>query len=111
MFGLLSLKGVRNQLEGKQLELMRVIEFPKNREIKQKTLKDKQKVAELLIDFLTDEECDFHIVISRKSAEKLFEMDGYKGDKVILTSNHKEAKQILPELKKGIFYLLTGDEF
>lgn len=93
-----------------QLQLMKVIEFPKNKDTELKLLKDKQESARKMIDFITDFKKDFHVVLSRSAAEELFEMDKFKGDKVVITSNYKEAKEMF-NIKDTIFYKLTGDEF
>lgn len=94
-----------------QLQFMKVIEFPKNKDTELKLLKDKQDSAMDMINYLTDRKKDFHIVVSKSTAEELFEMDKFRGDKVVITSNYEEAKRIFPELKNTIFYKLTGDEF
>lgn len=93
-----------------QLQLMKVIEFPKNKDTELKLLKDKQDSAEKILDFITDLKEDFHIVLSRSAAEELFEMNKFKGDKVVITSNYQEAKEMF-NFKNTIFYKLTGDEF
>lgn len=93
-----------------QLQLMKVIEFPKNKDTELKLLKDKQDSAEKILDFITDLKEDFHIVLSRSAAEELFEMNKFKGDKVVITSNYQEAKEMF-NIKDTIFYKLTGDEF
>lgn len=93
-----------------QLQLMKVIEFPKNKDTELKLFKDKQDSAEKILDFITDLKEDFHIVLSRSAAEELFEMNKFKGDKVVITSNYQEAKEMF-NFKNTIFYKLTGDEF
>lgn len=97
-------------MKGEQLQLMKVIEFPKNKDTELKLLKDKQDSAEKILDFITDLKEDFHIVLSRSAAEELFEMEKFKGDKVVITSNYQEAKEMF-NIKDTIFYKLTGDEF
>lgn len=89
---------------------MKVIEFPKNKDTELKLLKDKQESAEKMINFFTDFKKDFHVVVSRSAAEELFEMDKFKGNTVVITSNYEEAKEIFTS-KDIIFYKLTGDEF
>ena len=97
-------------MKGEQLQLMKVIEFPKNKDTELKLLKDKQDSAEKILDFITDLKEDFHIVLSRSAAEELFEMDKFKGDKIVITSNYQEAEEIFKS-KDFIFYKLTGEEF
>lgn len=97
-------------MKGEQLQLMKVIEFPKNKDTELKLLKDKQDSAEKILDFITDLKNDFHIVLIRSAAEELFEMNKFKGDKIVITSNYQEAKKIFKS-KDFIFYKLTGDEF
>ena len=97
-------------MKGEQLQLMKVVEFPKNKDTELKLLKDKLDSAQKMIDFITEHKEDFHIVINRSAAEELFEMDKFKGDKVVITSNYQKAKEIFKK-DNYIFYKLTGDEF
>lgn len=41
-------------MKGEQLQLMKVIEFPKNKDTELKLLKDKLDSAQKMIDFITE---------------------------------------------------------
>lgn len=89
---------------------MNVIQFPITKNMKEKYItNDKLRIAYKLLDFMNDSGIDFHIVVNRETAEKVFELEGIHGYNVILTSNLEKAKNL--GIKNPIYYTISGDEF
>lgn len=97
-----------------QTELMKVIEFPKNK-IEEKENRDrlnKLEVAYKMLETLVKEGHDFHIVISADATERMFKpgkiSNNYYG---VLTSNLDKAEKIRIKSDNTAFYPIRGDEF
>lgn len=101
-------------MKHEQMELMKVIEFPKDK-IKEKLKNErigKLDAACKMLKYLIEEEADFHIVLKIETANKLFEVseeEMKKYDYIILTSNYEESKHI--PIKRSCVYRIKGDEF
>lgn len=92
----------------KQIELMKVIEFPKNRQMGLKKRNKKLNVAIELLQYLVNGGADFHIVISKEQAEKLY--DGDLRKYTVITSNLEEAKNLNISSNNYSIYPIEGDE-
>jgi hypothetical protein len=101
-------------MKSEQMELMKVIEFPKYK-IEEKA--EKEKIAKLdvaykMLKYLIEEGHDFHVVISADAVNELFETDKVcEDDYGILTSNFDEAKRIRIKSDNTIFYKIEGNEY
>lgn len=100
-------------MKAEQMELMKVIEFPKNKieEKERRERLDKLDVSYKLLEELVKTGADFHIIVTKESASELFDFpEKYnKYQYATLTSNLKEAKTI--NLKDNtMFYPIKGDE-
>jgi len=101
-------------MKTEQMQLIKVIEFPKYK-IEEKVEKerlDKLDVAYNMLKYLIEEGHDFHIVISADAVNELFETDKISSDDYgILTSNIDKAEKIRIKSDNAIFYQIEGDEF
>lgn len=88
----------------------KVIEFPKNKQYEANKCNDKLEVAYQFLQSLINRGGEFHILISHKDAEKLF--DGDIKDFTVITSNLDELEHSNYFLLKNNFsvYQLEGDE-
>ena len=91
-----------------QLELMKVIQFPKNRNIEIKKNNDKFDTAVKFLKFLVDEGADYHIIVCENDAEKLFE--GKTREYTVITSNAEKAKGLKFNDNNFTIYPISGDE-
>ena len=98
-------------METKQLEIFKVIEFPKNKEMENDLKYEKLEIAIKMLKFLVDEGADFHIILNRKDTLKLFEYSNNIRDYLILTSNLEIAKNLEINNKIPNLYELIGNEF
>mgnify|MGYP000903907167 CR=1 FL=1 len=54
-------------MDVEQLEIMKVIEFPKNKEIAEKLKNNKLDVAIGILELLSEEGSDYHILVSKEA--------------------------------------------
>lgn len=97
-----------------QIELMKVIEFPKCKieEKENRERQDKLEVAKNLVNRLVDEEIEFHIVLDKESILKVLEDANYK-DYNIITTNQEEAEKMLlklTQMRNSCLIPIKGDE-
>jgi hypothetical protein len=85
-----------------------VIEFPKKTKKKFET-NDKLRIAYKLIEEMNKNGMDFHIVVEREVAEKVFELEGITGNKAVMTSSLEKARDL--KIKGAMYYEIEGDEF
>jgi len=97
-------------MESEQLELMKVIQFPKNKIKENRDRIDKLEVAYKVLKYLVEEGKEFHIVVTKESAEELFEIPSSKYNYVTITSSLGEADNIKLH-NNTFFYPILGDEF
>lgn len=79
-----------------QLKLFgNIIEFPKNRQIKNQKLKNKLDVAYEFMSYIVERGYDFSIVISRDAALELFdEKEAQIKDYLVLRSDREITKKL-----------------
>lgn len=101
-------------MEGEQLELMKVIEFPKNRNVIEMERQNKLNVIQTILELIIQEGNDFHIVIDKKSALEIFEdSDNKLKDYFILTTNFEEAQKMklkMTHTRNSIIQKIIGNE-
>jgi hypothetical protein len=95
-------------MEGKQLGLMKVIEFPKNRQVENIERNGKLEVAIKILKLLIDEGAGYHIVIDRKAANELFE--GVLREYTVITSNLEKTKKFALNSRNYNIYPIEGNE-
>lgn len=95
-----------------QMELMRVIEFPKSKLKENREKQDKLEVAKKLVNLLVDKEIEFQIIIDKESALKVLKDDDFK-DYVIITTNLEEAEKLrlkLTHMRNSKIAVIRGGE-
>lgn len=102
-------------MKGEQLEFMKVIEFPKNKNIEEQKKKDKLEFVRCFLEKLVEEGFDFNIVIDEKATDKFFEIskENQKGSKrkySVLTSNVEAVKTLSLNPSNIYVYKITGNE-
>jgi len=97
-------------MKAEQLEIMKVIEFPKNRNVENKLRDDKLEVAIKFLKYLVGEGADFHIIIDRNAALELFEDNAKLKDYLIMTTDFEKARHIKLDTNYKI-YKIEGNEF
>ena len=96
-------------MQGEQLKIFgNIIEFPKNKLVNEKLLKDKLEVAYKILDYLTDYGADFQILIESDSARNLFNEEDLNREFVTLTSNLEKSQKLKVST---CVYPIKGDEF
>jgi hypothetical protein len=98
-------------LEGEQLKIMRVIEFPKNRHVEKIKRNEKLQVAIKMLEYLVDEGADFHIIINKEDALKLFDDNGRFREYLIITNDLDKGKRLKTDSKNSMVYEIDGNEF
>ncbi|NCI20724.1 hypothetical protein EJM73_07090 [Clostridium botulinum] len=89
------------------LKTMKVIEFPKNKMVKDKMKKCKLETAIMMLQVLVD--YDFTIIVNPKAAENIFNLPKNKLiENFIITTDINKAEKL--EIKKPCYYQLTGNE-
>lgn len=99
-------------MESEQLKLLgNIVEFPKNKEMKNKQMLDKFSVATELLKIIVEQGYDFNITITRDAALEIFDepKDREIKDLLVISSN-KEFEREIKYKSKCIFYV-NGDEF
>ena len=97
-------------MKSEQLEIMKVIEFPKNRNVENKLRSEKLDIAIKFLKYLVDESVDFHIIIDRNAALELFEDNAKLKDYLIMTTDFEKARHIELDTNYSI-YKIKGNEF
>ena len=102
-------------MKAEQMELMKVIQFPKTKieEKENRERKDKFEVAKKFIELLVYEGIDFHIVIDKESALEVLEDANYR-DYLIITTDTEKAKKMqfkLTQTRNSNLLPIKGDEF
>ncbi len=89
------------------LKTMKVIEFPKNKMVKNKMKKYKLETAIMMLEALVD--YDFTIIVNPKAAENIFNLPKNKLiENFIITTDINKAEKL--GIKKPCYYQLTGNE-
>ncbi|MDI6919139.1 hypothetical protein NVT68_005795 [Clostridium botulinum] len=89
------------------LKTMKVIEFPKNKMVKDKMKKYKLETAIMMLEALVD--YDFTIIVNPKAAENIFNLPKNKLiENFIITTDINKAEKL--EIKNSCYYQLTGNE-
>ena len=91
-------------MKGEQLELMRVIEFPKNKNIEDIRYKDKKELTKRVIDMLKG---DFSLVIN--GSEDIFE-EQINTDTIIITTNKEEFVSRMSIYKDRKYHILDDKQ-
>lgn len=101
-------------MEGEQLELIKVIQFPKNRQVVEIERQDKLEVIQKILKLIIEEGNDFHVLIDKKTALEIYEdpTNGLK-DYLILTTNFEEAQKMklkMTQTRNSRIQKITGNE-
>lgn len=97
-------------MQNEQLQLMKVIQFPKNKLKENKERLNKLEVAYKLLKCLVEDGADFHIVVTKESAETLYNFPTGEYKYATITSDLEEAQKIRLN-DNTFFYPVKGDEF
>lgn len=98
-------------MKTEQLKLLgNIIEFPKNKEMKNKQMLDKFHVATELLKNVAEKGYDFNITITRDAALEIFEVDKEKLKDIVVISTSKDFEREIKYQSKNYFYV-KGDEF
>lgn len=99
-------------MKSEQLKLLgNVIEFPKNKDFKNKEILEKFYVATELLKIIVEQGHDFNITITRDAALEIFdEPKDRKIKDLLVISSNKEFEREIKYKSKCIFYV-NGDEF
>ena len=104
-------------MKTKQLEIFKVIEFPKNREMEIKQMDEecnlrnkKLEVAKAMLEILTEEKADYHIIIKKEDVLKIFENNKGCNEYLMITSNFDTAKRIKIGSKNSSVYEIKSEE-
>ncbi|MEG2985466.1 MAG: hypothetical protein RR835_12245, partial [Peptostreptococcaceae bacterium] len=83
---------------------------PKNKELKNKQMKDKFNVATELLRYMIEQGHEFNITVTGDAALEVFDDDDGKIKDVLVISTSKDFERNLKYKDKCYFYI-TGDEF
>lgn len=104
-------------MKAEQMELMKVIQFPKKviEEKEKLERKDKLLQAYKMLDYFIECGADFSILIDMKIANELFEVSENQMEKykyLAITTNYEEFKKVrfAEGVNKCAFYEIKGDE-
>lgn len=98
-------------MQGEQLEIMKVIQFPKNRQYKLNQKNRKLNVAIRMLEVLSEHDIEFHIVVNKKAALILFDdTEGKMRDYLFISSSYEESKNIKLNSENSRVYEIDGDE-
>jgi hypothetical protein len=91
---------------------MKVIEFPKNRQVENIIRDEKLRTAVQILKFLVENDGEYHIVISRNDAEKLFDSKNLRSS-TIITSNYEAIDRTALDYMREYFsvYPIKGNDF
>lgn len=87
---------------------MKVIEFPKNKQAKIKLVNSKFDTSVDILRYLVESGADYHIVIDREYAEKIF--NKCKREYTVITSNVDKAMELVLYDENFNIYAVQGDE-
>ena len=95
-----------------QQEIMKVINFPKNKQYENKLKNNKLEVAISMLEYCNRENIDFSIIIDNKTALDLFDETEEQQikDYLIITTSFKKNKQLKIDKSNASLYELRGDE-
>ena len=94
-----------------QLEIMKVIEFPKNRQYENKIRNEKLNVAIKILELLNSEGCDFRIVINKNAALEIFDLEDYQKEYLILTtSSFEKDRHFKADATNAELHAIQGNE-
>jgi hypothetical protein len=100
------------------MELMKVIEFPKQKieEKDNRDRKEKLEQAYKMLDYLIDAGADFNIIVDIEKANELFEISESQMKKfqyIAISTNYDKFKKIrfAEGVNKVACYQIKGDEF
>ena len=94
-----------------QLKLIgNIIEFPKNKDFKNKEMQDKFYVAMELLKRIVDHGHDFNITVTRDAALEVFDEKDKEIKDLLVISTSKDFERENKYKNKCYFYV-TGDEF
>lgn len=94
-----------------QLKLLgNIIEFPKNKEFKNKEIQDKFYVATELLKRIIEHGHEFNITVTRDAALEVFEEHDQEIRDLLVISTSKEFERNLRYKDKSYFYV-QGNEF
>ena len=94
-----------------QLKLLgNIIEFPKNKEFKNKEIQDKFYVATELLKRIIEHGHEFNITVTRDAALEVFEEHDQKIKDLLVISTSKEFERSL-RYKEKSYYYVKGNEF
>ena len=104
-------------MKAEQMELMKVIQFPKKKMEEKERLerKDKLEQAYKMLDYFIDCGADFSILVDMKMADELFEVSKSQMEKfkyLAITTNYEKFKKIrfAEGVNKVACYQIKGDE-
>jgi len=100
-------------LKSEQLSIMKVIQFPKNRQVEHKIRNQKLDVAIRMLEYLVDIGADFHIVVDVEHGSELFTpKQEWRPDTqhVILSSNKEKVLKLNVNNLNSSYYCLEGNE-
>lgn len=92
----------------------KIISFPKNKQILEIERQRKLKVAFELLEWISQENADFHIVVDKNVGLNMFQNSPNDlKDYIILTTNPDEARKMqlrLTQMRNSEIYTIKGDE-
>ena len=98
-------------MKTEQLKLLgNIIEFPRNKEFKNKEIQDKFYVATELLKRIIEHGHEFNITVTRDAALEVFEERDKKIKDLLVISTSKEFEESIRCKGKSYFYI-KGDEF
>lgn len=97
--------------KSEQLKLLgNIIEFPKNKEFRNKEMQDKFYVATELLKRIIEHGHEFNITVTREAASEVFEGENGEIKDLLVISTSKDFEREIKYKDKCYFYV-TGDEF
>lgn len=98
-------------MKSEQLKLLgNIIEFPKNKEFKNKQMQDKFYVATELLRQIIEQGHEFNITVTKNAALEIFDDDEGKIKDLLVISTSKDFERNNKYKDKCYFYI-KGDEF
>jgi len=98
-----------------QLEIMKVIQFPKNKEYESRKRDEKLSAAIKMLEYFVSEGKEFNIVVDKETALTLFEESTSNQkiqDYVVLTTSDRENSQKFKvNINNSNLYFIQGTEF
>lgn len=91
-----------------------MIEFPKNKQFKNKIRKEKLQVAIKMLEYFSGEGKDFHIIVDRESALTLFDETTEQKLRqylILTTTDFEDSKNFKINNTNSDLYIIQGNEF